>query len=87
VLSIRKLTWPLGHSIWFTPPGHWRHIKPEDVYELAEMLTVEFNIERQAFQSPFMEMVLGIKPNSVYLSADTDTFTSDHRSSYFDLII
>lgn len=34
-----------AHGITVHPRPDQRHIKPEDVYELAKMLTVEFNIE------------------------------------------
>lgn len=55
-----------------------RHIKPSDVYQLAEMLTVEFNIEGNPFQPPFMEIVRQVKPNQCTLVPDApDTFTSD----------
>ncbi|MDM9384036.1 pyridoxine 5'-phosphate synthase [Chlorogloeopsis sp. ULAP01] len=55
-----------------------RHIKPEDVYELAKMLTVEFNIEGNP--SPqFLELIREIKPTQCTLVPDApDTFTSDH---------
>jgi len=43
-------------------PVHQRHIRPADVYTLAKMMTVEFNIEGNPFQPPFMEMVRQVKP-------------------------
>jgi pyridoxine 5-phosphate synthase len=54
-----------------------RHIKPSDVYQLAEMLTVEFNIEGNP--SPqFMEIVRKVKPTQCTLVPDApDAFTSD----------
>lgn len=39
-----------------------RHIRPSDIYALAQILTVEFNIEGNPFQSPFMEIVRQVKP-------------------------
>ncbi|MGC1248626.1 MAG: pyridoxine 5'-phosphate synthase, partial [Spirulinaceae cyanobacterium] len=55
-----------------------RHIRVTDVYELAEMVEVEFNIEGNPFESPFMEIVRDIKPTQCTLVPDSpDTFTSD----------
>ncbi|PSM49051.1 pyridoxine 5'-phosphate synthase [Chroococcidiopsis sp. CCALA 051] len=55
-----------------------RHIKPSDVYELAEMLSVEFNIEGNPFQPPFMEIVRQVNPTQCTLVPDApNTFTSD----------
>lgn len=55
-----------------------RHIKPSDVYELAKMLTVEFNIEGNPFQSPFMEIVRQVNPTQCTLVPDApNTITSD----------
>jgi len=56
-----------------------RHIRRSDVYELAEIVTtVEFNIEGNPFQPPFMEIVRDVQPTQCTLVPDTpDTFTSD----------
>lgn len=68
-----------AHGITVHPRPDQRHIKPSDVYELAEMLTVEFNIEGNPFLSPFMEIVRKVKPTQCTLVPDTpDAFTSDH---------
>jgi pyridoxine 5-phosphate synthase len=51
-----------ANGITVHPRPDERHIKPSDVYELAEILTVEFNIEGNPFQPPFMEIVRQVKP-------------------------
>lgn len=50
------------HGLTIHPCPDQRHIKPADVYELAQMLTVEFNIEGNPFQPTFMDMVCEVKP-------------------------
>ena len=60
------------------PRPDQRHIRPSDVYELAKMLTVEFNIEGNPFPE-FMEMVREVRPTQCTLVPDTpEAFTSDH---------
>ena len=55
-----------------------RHIRISDVHELAEMVTVEFNIEGNPFPE-FMELVRGIRPTQCTLVPDSPgQFTSDH---------
>ena len=55
-----------------------RHIRISDVHELAEMVTVEFNIEGNPFPE-FVELVRGIQPTQCTLVPDTPgQFTSDH---------
>ena len=56
-----------------------RHIRPEDVYDLVDVVTaVEFNIEGNPLESSFMEIVRRVKPTQCTLVPDTpDTFTSD----------
>jgi len=61
------------------PRPDQRHIRPADVYALGEMMTVEFNIEGNPFQPPFLEIVRRVKPTQCTLVPDApDTFTSDH---------
>ena len=68
-----------AHGITVHPRPDQRHIRPSDVYELAEMLTVEFNIEGNPFISPFMEIVRKVKPTQCTLVPDApDAFTSNH---------
>jgi pyridoxine 5-phosphate synthase len=64
------------------PRPDQRHIRPSDVYELAELLrsefTAEFNIEGNPFEPPFMEIVSQVKPTQCTLVPDSpDAFTSD----------
>jgi len=55
-----------------------RHIRRRDVYDLSEMLTVEFNIEGNP-TDPFVELVLDVKPEQVTLVPDDPAqLTSDH---------
>jgi pyridoxine 5-phosphate synthase len=68
-----------AHGISVHPRPDQRHTKPSDVYELAEMLTVEFNIEGNPFGSQFMDIVRKVKPTQCTLVPDApDAFTSDH---------
>jgi pyridoxine 5-phosphate synthase len=67
------------------PRPDQRHIRPADVYELAEMLTVEFNIEGNPYAGPtgdypgFMEIVRRVKPAQCTLVPDDpNQLTSDH---------
>lgn len=67
-----------AHGITVHPRPDERHIKPSDVYELAQMLSVEFNVEGNP--SPeFMEMMRKVKPTQCTLVPDEpDALTSDH---------
>ncbi len=68
-----------AHGITIHPRPDQRHIRPADVYALAKMMTVEFNIEGNPFQPPFMEIVRQVKPTQCTLVPDApSTFTSDH---------
>jgi len=67
------------------PRPDQRHIRPADVFELAEMLSVEFNIEGNPFAGPegtypgFMAIVRRVKPAQCTLVPDTPgQLTSDH---------
>lgn len=67
-----------AHGITVHPRPDQRHIKFADVYELVEILTVEFNIEGNPFQPKFMELVCEVKPTQCTLVPDApDAFTSD----------
>jgi pyridoxine 5-phosphate synthase len=67
-----------AHGITVHPRPDERHIRPSDVYALAEIVTVEFNIEGNPFQPPFMDIVRRVKPTQCTLVPDApDTFTSD----------
>jgi len=68
-----------AHGITVHPRPDQRHIKYADVYELARMLTVEFNIEGNPFTGKFMELVTQVKPSQATLVPDApDANTSDH---------
>jgi len=67
------------------PRPDQRHIRPADVHELAEMLTVEFNIEGNPFAEAagsypgFLAIVRQVKPDQCTLVPDTPgQLTSDH---------
>ena len=74
-----------AHGITVHPRPDQRHIRPGDVYELAEMLDVEFNIEGNPFAAPagdypgFMAIVRKVKPDQCTLVPDDPgQLTSDH---------
>jgi pyridoxine 5-phosphate synthase len=71
------------------PRPDQRHIRPHDVYELAELLknkpNIEFNIEGNPFAEKmgnfpgFIQLVLDTKPTQCTLVPDTNSqLTSDH---------
>lgn len=67
-----------AHGITVHPRPDERHIRYADVYELADMLTVEFNIEGNPFLGRFMEVVRDVKPAQCTLVPDNpDAVTSD----------
>ncbi len=56
-----------------------RHIKYADVYELAAMMTVEYNIEGNPFTGRLMELMHQVKPDQATLVPDDPgANTSDH---------
>jgi pyridoxine 5-phosphate synthase len=68
-----------AHGITVHPRPDQRHIKYSDVFELAKMLTVEFNIEGNPFTGRYMEIVSQVKPTQATLVPDApDAGTSDH---------
>lgn len=71
-----------AEGITVHPRPDERHIRRQDVFELADALRlapeVEFNIEGNPFPE-FMELVLKVKPAQCTLVPDSpDAFTSDH---------
>lgn len=71
-----------AQGITVHPRPDERHIRRQDVYELAELLKahpeVEFNIEGNPFPE-FMALVLEVKPTQCTLVPDSpEAFTSDH---------
>ena len=80
VIESAKTTVEAGaHGITVHPRPDQRHIRFSDVYELAEMLTVEFNIEGNPFTGKYMKIVHQVKPNQATLVPDSpEANTSDH---------
>jgi pyridoxine 5-phosphate synthase len=57
------------HGITVHPRPDGRHVRHQDVYDLADMLTVEFNIE--GYPAPeFLDLVLEVKPDQCTLVPD-----------------
>ena len=68
-----------SNGITVHPRPDERHIKYSDVYELVQMMTVEFNIEGNPFLGKYMKIVHEVKPNQATLVPDApDANTSDH---------
>lgn len=68
-----------AYGITVHPRPDQRHIRYSDVYELSQMLTVEFNIEGNPFTGRYMDLVLEVKPNQATLVPDEPAaITSDH---------
>jgi len=67
-----------AHGITVHPRADQRHIKPQDVYDLKKMLTVEFNIEGDP-RPELIDMVLDVKADQCTLVPVTPgEVTSDH---------
>ncbi|SZD71240.1 Pyridoxine 5'-phosphate synthase [Candidatus Ornithobacterium hominis] len=60
-----------AQGITVHPRPDERHIRYQDVYELKEVLTTEFNIEGKPIDE-FMKMVLEVKPTQVTLVPDAE---------------
>ena len=72
-----------AHGLTVHPRPDERHIRPSDVYDLAGLLadvpTVEYNIEGNPFVGPFMELVRAVRPTQATLVPDDpNARTSDH---------
>ena len=72
-----------AHGLTVHPRPDERHIRRSDVYEIADLLkahpTIEFNIEGNPLEPPFMEIVRDVKPTQATLVPDDpNQFTSDH---------
>ncbi len=68
-----------ANGVTVHPRPDERHIKYSDVYELAEMLDAEFNIEGNPFTGKYMDIVCEVKPDQATLVPDTpEAQTSDH---------
>ncbi|HWV29836.1 MAG TPA: pyridoxine 5'-phosphate synthase, partial [Dyadobacter sp.] len=83
-----------AQGITVHPRPDERHIRYQDVYDLRELVTTEFNIEGNPSEKKFVELVLANKPDQVTLVPDAlgaltsnagwDTIT--HRSILTDLV-
>ena len=58
-----------ANGVTVHPRPDERHIKYSDVYELAEMLNAEFNIEGNPFTGKYMDIVCEVKPAPGDISA------------------
>ena len=72
-----------AHGLTVHPRPDERHIRRTDVYDLAELLknhpTIEYNIEGNPLESPFMDIIREVKPDQCTLVPDDPTQnTSDH---------
>jgi pyridoxine 5-phosphate synthase len=65
------------HGITVHPRPDGRHIRRQDVLDLAAMLTVEFNIE--GYPSPeFLDLVCSVKPTQCTLVPDAPEVLTSH---------
>ncbi len=72
-----------AHGLTVHPRPDERHIRRSDVYDLAELLkqhpTIEYNIEGNPLESPFMDIIREVRPHQCTLVPDDPTQnTSDH---------
>lgn len=66
-----------AQGITIHPRPDQRHIRYKDVYDLAEVVTTEFNIEGNPIPD-FVDLVLAVKPTQVTLVPDAvDALTSN----------
>src|SRR3984885_12457621 len=56
-----------------------RHIRYQDVFDIKQIITTEFNIEGNCREQKFVDLVLAAKPTQVTLVPDAlNQVTSDH---------
>ena len=68
-----------AEGITVHPRPDERHIRYQDVYDLAKIVTTEFNIEGNPKEQKFVDLVLATKPHQVTLVPDAlNQLTSDH---------
>ncbi|PZO17338.1 MAG: pyridoxine 5'-phosphate synthase [Leptolyngbya foveolarum] len=72
-----------AHGLTVHPRPDERHIRRTDVYDIFELLKkhpgIEYNIEGNPFESPFMEIIREVKPDQCTLVPDApNQNTSDH---------
>ncbi|MEO1393386.1 MAG: pyridoxine 5'-phosphate synthase [Cyanobacteria bacterium J06634_5] len=84
VVKMGELSIAAGaHGLTVHPRPDERHIRRTDVYDLAELLqqhpTIEYNIEGNPLESPFMDIIRDVRPDQCTLVPDDPTQnTSDH---------
>ncbi|MDG2370124.1 MAG: pyridoxine 5'-phosphate synthase [Flavobacteriales bacterium] len=80
LIKLTKLIEKFGaQGITVHPRPDERHIKYQDVYELKNHISTEFNIEGNPKEQKFIDLVLDIVPEQVTLVPDnTNQLTSDH---------
>jgi pyridoxine 5-phosphate synthase len=67
-----------AHGITVHPRPDQRHIRSEDVYALADMVRVEFNIEGNPFVGHYMKIINKVRPTQCTLVPDAPrAFTSN----------
>lgn len=72
-----------AHGLTVHPRPDERHIRRSDVYDLAELLkkypTIEYNIEGNPLEFPFMDIIRDVRPDQCTLVPDNpEQNTSDH---------
>ena len=68
-----------AEGITVHPRPDERHIRYQDVQDLSNIITTEFNIEGNPKEDKFVALVLAVKPAQVTLVPDTlGQLTSDH---------
>ncbi len=68
-----------AHGITVHPRPDERHIRYQDVYDLKQIITTEFNIEGNPTEEKFIELVLDNRPTQVTLVPDAlGQITSNH---------
>lgn len=72
-----------AHGLTVHPRPDERHIRRHDVYDIAELLkqhpTIEYNIEGNPLEPPFMDIIREVRPDQCTLVPDTPgQNTSDH---------
>ena len=80
LIKLTKLIEKFGaQGITVHPRPDERHIKYQDVYELKNHISTEFNIEGNPKEQKFIDLVLDIVPEQVTLVPDnTNQLTSDN---------
>lgn len=80
VLQVAKDCERFGaEGITVHPRPDERHIRYQDVFDLKQILTTEFNIEGNPQRGKYLDVVLAVKPTQATLVPDADKqLTSDH---------